>query len=99
MKCTANLCIPYIIFLKDVLLLCSDGLLEMTCPPLIEALLQDATLSSEQIVFLALQGRGLNNISAAVAQVSIIDISALVTTLLPPSQQPGTFLPSKYSLP
>lgn len=74
----------------DVLLLCSDGMWEMARDSLIERILgagSSAEQMAEQLVALAIQGGGHDNISLAVCQVSM-DCMNMPTMLLSPVAVP-----------
>lgn len=78
----------------DILLLCSDGLWEMTRPPDLETILASSWLSAaqmaERLVHLALRGGGLDNIGLIVAQCQINVVA--METMIPLSQYTGIVL-------
>lgn len=72
----------------DILLLCSDGLWEMTRDPKIEEVVRDSQISPklmvERLIHLALEGGGRDNIACVLAQASaVVDIATLETQIFP----------------
>ncbi len=71
---------------NDILLLCSDGMWEMTRDPKIEEIMQSQlspTQMAEHLIHLALSGGGLDNIGLVIATASVVDIAALSTLIFP----------------
>jgi len=71
----------------DILLLCTDGLWEMVRDPHIERIISSASPANrmaEQLLGLALQGGGRDNIGLIVVQCQF-DIAALETIITPPA--------------
>ncbi|HEU5375887.1 MAG TPA: protein phosphatase 2C domain-containing protein [Ktedonobacteraceae bacterium] len=72
----------------DILLLCTDGVWEMTRNPPIEQILSSSWLSAEhmaeRLMYAALQGGGLDNIGLIVSQVQM-DLTAMQTIVRSPS--------------
>jgi protein phosphatase len=69
----------------DVLLLCSDGLWEMTRDSSIEQILgssQTASEMTDQLVHLALKGGGADNIGCLVCKCCMEDVAGMQTVLI-----------------